>query len=66
METNSTTGPRAAVQDMSERCQASADRVEYIGMRVDGTPVVLNLTDHERLTPDRSFNLVRHSPAGFD
>jgi hypothetical protein len=66
METNLITDPRAVVQDMSERCQASADRVEYVGMRVDGTPVVLNLTDHERLTPDRSLNLVRHSPARFD
>nr|WP_281172089.1 DUF6166 domain-containing protein [Haloplanus natans] len=35
-------------------------------MRVDGTPVVLNLITHERLSPDRSFGLVRHSPAGFD
>ena len=35
-------------------------------MRVDGTPVVLNLTAHECLAPDRSLDLVRHSPAGFD
>lgn len=66
METNSTTDPRAVVQDTDERCQASTDRVEYVGMRVDGTPVVLNLTAHERLTPNRSLGLVRHSPAGFD
>nr|WP_240149937.1 DUF6166 domain-containing protein [Haloarcula sp. JP-Z28] len=63
---NSTTDPRAVVQDASERWQASADCVEYVGMRVDGTPVVLNLTAHERLSPDRSLGLVRHSPAGFD
>ena len=66
METNSTTDPRAVVQDTNERCQSNADHVEYVGMRVDGTPVVLNLTDHERLSPDRSLDLVRHSPAGFD
>jgi hypothetical protein len=66
METNSTTDPRTVVQDASERWQASTDRVEYVGMRVDGTPVVLKLTAHERLTPNRSHNLVRHSPAGFD
>ena len=66
METNSTTDPRAVVQDTNERCQSNADHVEYVGMRVDGTPVVLNLTAHERLAPDRSLDLVRHSPAGFD
>ncbi|OYR53918.1 hypothetical protein DJ73_06385 [Halorubrum sp. Ea1] len=66
MEMNSTTDPRAVVQDASERWQASADCVEYVGMRVDGTPVVLNLTAHERLSPNRSLGLVRHSPAGFD
>ena len=46
--------------------RSNQNHVEYVGMRVDGTPVVLNLTDHERLTPDRSLELVRHSPAGFD
>ena len=66
METNSTTDPRAVVQDASERWQANADCVEYVGMRVEGTPVVLNLTAHERLSPNRSLGLVRHSPAGFD
>ncbi|WP_254824818.1 DUF6166 domain-containing protein [Haloglomus halophilum] len=66
MEMNSTTDPRAVVQDASERWQASADCVEYVGMRVDGTPVVLNLTAHERLSPNRSLGLVRRSPAGFD
>ncbi|AUV84532.1 hypothetical protein C2R22_23620 (plasmid) [Salinigranum rubrum] len=65
METDSTTHPRV-VQDERERCQATGDHVEYVGMRVDGTPVVLNLTEHERLSPDRSLDLVRHSPAGFD
>ncbi|MGB9963155.1 DUF6166 domain-containing protein (plasmid) [Halobacterium sp. MBLA0001] len=66
MQMNSTTDPRAVVQDVSERWQASADCVEYVGMRVEGTPVVLNLTAHERLSPNRSLGLVRHSPARFD
>lgn len=66
METSSTTDPRVIVQDANERCQTNADRVEYVGMRVNGTQVVLNLTDHERLAPDRSLDLVRHSPAGFE
>jgi len=48
------------------RSQANRDHVEYVGLRVDGTPLVLKLTDHERLTPDRSLELVRHSPGGFD
>lgn len=30
-------------------------------MRVDGTPAVLNLSDHERLALDRNLGLVRHS-----
>jgi hypothetical protein len=66
METDSTTHPRTVVQDESEHSQSTADDVEYVGMRVDGTPVVLKLTDHERLSPERSLDLVRHSPAGFD
>lgn len=66
METDSTNHPRAVVQDASERCQANAAHVEYVGMRVDGTPVVLNLTEHQHLTPDRSLDLVQHCPAGFD
>lgn len=66
METGSTTHPRAAAQNESERGQPTSDDVEYVGMRVDGTPLVLKLTDHKRLTPDRSLELVRHSPASFD
>jgi len=66
MEPNSTNHPRAVVQAESEHSQPTANDVEYVGMRVDGTPVVLNLTEHERLTPDRSLELVRHSPGGFD
>ncbi|WP_435197602.1 DUF6166 domain-containing protein [Natronomonas sp. EA1] len=66
METDSTTNPRAPAQNESERSQPTPADVEYVGMRVNGTPVVLKLTDHERLTPDRGLGLVRHSPAGFD
>ena len=66
METDPSNHPRTVVQDESEHSRSTADDVEYVGMRVDGTPVVLKLTDHERLSPDRSLELVRHSPAGFD
>ena len=66
METDPSNHPRTVVQDESEHSRSTADDVEYVGMRVDGTPVVLKLTDHERLSPDRSLGLVRHSPAGFD
>lgn len=55
METDSTTNLRAAAQIESQRRQADTDRVEYVGMRVDGTPVVLNLTEHKRLSPERSL-----------
>ena len=66
METDPSNHPRTVVQDESEHSRSTADDVEYVGMRVDGTPVVLKLTEHERLTPDRSLELVRHSPAGFE
>ena len=46
--------------------RSDRDHVEYVVIRVDGTPLVLKLTDHERLTPDRSLKFVRHSPGGFD
>ncbi|QGX93419.1 hypothetical protein EI982_00830 (plasmid) [Haloplanus rallus] len=42
------------------------DPVEYVGFRVDGHAVVLNLSEHQRLTPDRSLDLVNHSPTGFE
>nr|WP_239640806.1 DUF6166 domain-containing protein [Haloferax sulfurifontis] len=35
-------------------------------MRVDDRPVVLNLTEHERLVPDRSLDLVRQRLSGFE
>ncbi|MFQ3318307.1 MAG: putative ParB-like nuclease family protein [Natronomonas sp.] len=39
------------------------DPIEYVGLRVDGQAVVLNLSEHRRLSPERSLYLVNHSPA---
>lgn len=66
MEMESTNQLRAGGQDDSKRSHTNADHVEYIGVRVNGTALVLNLTEHERLSPERSLELVRHSPAGFE
>jgi len=46
---------------LAHRCD---DPVEYVGFRVDGHAVVLNLSEHQRLTPDRSLDLVTHSLNG--
>jgi len=43
-----------------------SDPVEYVGFRVDGQAVVLNLSDHRRLSPERSLDVVTHSPTGFE
>ena len=40
--------------------------VEYVGLRVDGMAVVLNLTDRRQLSPDRSLDLAHHSPTGLE
>jgi hypothetical protein len=56
----------------SNRVQAEAlanrpdDSVEYVGFRVDGRAIVLNLSEHRRLSPDRSLDVVNHSPSGFE
>ena len=42
------------------------ESVEYVGFRVDGRAIVLNLSEHRRLSPERSLNLVNHSPSGFE
>jgi len=42
------------------------DPVEYVGFRVDGQAVVLNLSEHRRLSPERSLDLINHSPTGFE
>ncbi|QRV18041.1 hypothetical protein JMJ58_24260 (plasmid) [Haloterrigena salifodinae] len=46
--------------------QSHRDTVEYIGFRVDGQAVVLNLSEHRRLSLERSLDLVNHSPSGFE
>ncbi len=46
--------------------QCRRNPVEYVGFRVDGRAVVVNLSEHRRLTPDRSLDLVNHSPTGFE
>jgi len=63
METNSTTDSRSEIQDTNEQCQANTDSVEYVGFRVDGQAVVLDLSEHRRLSLERSLDLVNHSPA---
>ena len=45
--------------------QSHQDVVEYVGFRVDGQAVVLNLSKHRRLPLKPSLNLVNHSPNGF-
>ena len=66
METDSTDYPRAVVQTASDPCPTNTNHVEYVGMCVDERPVVLNLTEHECLSPDQSLDLVRQSPSGFE
>ena len=46
--------------------QSHQDTVEYVGFRVDGQAVVLNLSEHRRLSLERSLDLVNHSPSGFE
>jgi len=41
--------------------QSHRDAVEYVGFRVDGQAVVLNLSEHRRLSLERSLDLVNHS-----
>jgi hypothetical protein len=56
----------------SNRIQAAAlanrrnESVEYVGFRVDGQAVVLNLSEHRQLSPERSLDVVNHSPRGFE
>jgi len=40
--------------------------VEYVGFRVDSQAVVLNLSEHRRLSLEHSLDLVNHSPSGFE
>jgi len=41
--------------------QSHRDTVEYVGSRVDGQAVVLNLSEHRRLSLERSLDLINHS-----
>ena len=66
MKTEPTDYPSTEVQTASDPSPMNKAPVEYVGMRVDDRPVVLNLTEHERLTPDRSLDLVRQSLSGFE
>lgn len=54
-----------AVQSVS-LAQNHQEPVEYVGFRVDGRAVVLNLSEHRRLSLERSLDLVNHSPTGFE
>ena len=40
--------------------------VTYVGIRQHGTPVVVREQEETRLTPDRSLEVVNHSPTGFE
>ena len=42
--------------------QSHRDAVEYVGFRVDGQAVVLNLSEHRRLSLKRSLDLVNPRP----
>lgn len=44
----------------------NGDPVEYVGYRIDGHGVVLNLSEHRRLSLEQSLDLVNHSPKGFE
>jgi len=50
----------------TEQREDQSKGTEYTGMRVDGHAVVLNFTEHRRLDPNRSLDVVRHSPSGFE
>ena len=43
---------------LANRCD---DSIECVGFRVDGRAVVLNLSEHQCLTPGRSLDLVNHT-----
>ena len=51
---------------VASAAQSHQDTVEYVGFRVDGQAVVLNLSEHRRLSLERSLDLVNHSPSGFE
>jgi hypothetical protein len=48
----------SSIESLAEKHQ---ETVEYVGFRVDGRAVVLNLSEHRRLSPSRCLELVNHS-----
>lgn len=51
----------------TEQSLPTSDRdVVYIGYRQSGQAIVEKRPDQERLTPERSLELVNHSPSGFE
>ncbi|WP_181692660.1 DUF6166 domain-containing protein [Natronomonas sp. LN261] len=65
MNANAPPTPSEGVQS-EQLAQNYRKTVEYVGFRVDGNTVVLNLADHRRLSLERSLKLVNHSPGGFE
>ena len=50
-----------------EQTRPTGDRdVVYVGYRRRGDAIVEKRPGQERLTPDRSLELVNHSPSGFE
>lgn len=64
MNANAPPTPSEGVQS-EQFAQNYRKTVEYVGFRVDGNTVVLNLSDHRRLSLKRSLQLVNHSLGGF-
>ena len=52
------------IQNDGSAVDAEADVFDGVvaTVRVDGQAVVLNLSEHRRLSPERSLDLVNHSP----
>ncbi len=53
--------PSEGVQS-AQPAQNYREPVAYVGFRVDDNTVVLNLSDHRRVSLERSLQLVNHSP----
>lgn len=59
MNANEPPTPSEGVQS-EQFAQNYRKTVEYVGFRVDGNTVVVNLSEHRRLSPERSLDLVNH------
>ena len=51
---------------IEQTCPPSDRNVVYVGYRRRGDAIVEKRPDQERLTPERSLELVNHSPSGFE